>query len=363
MSFDRVFALALRIIRQFLRDKRTLALIFLAPIFVMGLLAYLITSPSSNLMVGLSLPEGVPFKELILEKMEGYGLDVESIQASQAVSRIQEGAIQAALIVPQEILNPAPGTPPRIRLVLEGSEPSTTSQILEKLSLLIRDISPSLLGGKTLPELETEFLYGGKDFDTVDYLAPVFISFFVFFFVFLLSVVSFIRERTRGTMERLLASPIRRAEIIAGYAFGFLVFALIQSIIILLFAIYVLGIQYRGSLWLVYLVNLFVILAAVSLGIFLSAFARNEFQAIQFIPLVIIPQAFLSGFFWPVEQLVPVLQAFSYCMPMTYATWALKGVMIKGQGFGEIWPYILILLAFTAFFFFLASISVKRSAE
>lgn len=146
-----------------------------------------------------------------------------------------------------------------------------------------------------------------------------------------------------------------------GYALGFLIFALIQSLIVLLFGIYVLGIQYRGSLWLVYLVNLFVIFAAVSLGIFLSSFARNEFQAIQFIPIVIIPQALLSGFFWPVEQLAPVLQVFSYAMPMTYATWALKGVMIKGQGLGEILIFLLALCGFTIFFFLLAGFSIRRA--
>jgi len=363
MSLNRIFALATRIIRQFFRDKRTLALIFIVPILVMGLLAYLITSPSESLRIGVSISEEIPFREQLLQKMESYGLEVKLIEPSQAFSLIQSEELQGALIFPEDLLNFKSGAPLRIRLLLEGSEPSISSQILEKLSLFLREVSPSILGAAAFPELKPEFLYGGEGFDAVDYLAPAFVSFFVFFFVFLLSVVSFLRERAHGTMERLMASPLKRGEIIAGYALGFLIFALIQSAIILLFVIYVLGIQYRGSLWLVYLVNFFVILVAVSLGIFLSAFARNELQAIQFIPIVVVPQALLGGFFWPVEQLVLFLRVFSYCMPMTYATWALKDVMVKGQGFGEIWPYILILLAFTIFFFFLASISVKRSAE
>ncbi|MCR4428808.1 MAG: ABC transporter permease [Caldiserica bacterium] len=363
MALDRVFALALRIIQQFLRDKRTLALIFIVPVVVMGLLAYLISSPNQNLEIGLSLPSGFPLEKVIQQNLETYGLKSRIIAQEEAIPLLQKGEIQAALFIPPEALNPSSLKGAEIKVILEGSDPSTTSQIMEKLSLAFRDLISQIPGGAGFPNLVPEFLYGGEGFDIVDYLAPVFISFFVFFFVFLLSVVSFLRERTRGTMERLLVSPIERGEIILGYALGFLIFALIQSLIVLLFGIYVLGIQYRGSLWLVYLVNLFVIFAAVSLGIFLSSFARNEFQAIQFIPIVIIPQALLSGFFWPVEQLAPVLRVFSYAMPMTYATWALKGVMIKGQGFGEILVFLLALCGFTIFFFLLAGISIKRAPE
>lgn len=363
MSLDRIFALACRIIQQFLRDKRTLALIFLVPILVMGLLAYIITSPSQNLEIGLSFPSGFPFEKTIQEKLEAYGLKSRTISPEEALPLLKNGEIQAALIASPEGFSLSSFENTEFKLILEGSEPSTTSQVMEKLSLLFRDLVFQISGKREIPHLVPQFIYGGENFDVVDYLSPVFISFFVFFFVFLLSVISFLRERTRGTMERLLVTPIERGEIIIGYALGFLVFALIQSLIVLLFGIYVLGIQYKGSLWLVYLVNLFVIFAAVSLGIFLSSFARNEFQAIQFIPIVIIPQALLSGFFWPVEQLAPVLQVFSYAMPMTYATWALKAVMIKGLGFGEILVFLLALCGFTIFFFLLAGISIKRAQK
>lgn len=363
-SLDRIWALALRVIRQFRRDRRTLALLFLAPLFVMSLLAYMIQSPSSSVRLGLSLPSAAtPLQGVVEEALRAQGLEVTAIQEQDARELLEEGKLDAALLFPQDLLQVlAAGGQPKVELWLEGGEPSINGEVMARLTAFLHNLSDILPNLPALPELVTTYLYGGADFSTVSYLAPAFVSFFIFFFVFLLSAVSFLRERSRGTIERLLVSPLSRGEIVLGYALGFLLFALVQSAIILLFSIYVLGIHYLGSLWLVYLVNFLVILSSVGLGIFLSAFARNELQAVQFIPIVVIPQILLGGFFWPLQQMAPALRWIAQAMPMTYAIQALKAVMVRGQGLAVIWPQLLALLGFTVLFFLLAALSVRKTA-
>ena len=158
------------------------------------------------------------------------------------------------------------------------------------------------------------------------------ITVFAFLFTFMITSVSFLRERQSGTLERLLASPIRTREILGGYMAGFLPFALLQSLIVLGYATLVLHAAVRGPTWLVFAVLILLVLGVVNLGIALSFEARNELQVIQFIPLVLLPQVFLSGLFWPVQTLWPPLQWLSKLFPMTYAVKALREVMLAGTG-------------------------------
>jgi ABC-2 type transport system permease protein len=181
-------------------------------------------------------------------------------------------------------------------------------------------------------------------------------------FVFILTSVAFLRERVAGTLERLQATPINQIEIIVGYMLGFALFALIQSLIILIYTIYGLKVHYMGNLFTVFIVELLLALMAVNLGVFFSTFARNEFQVVQFIPLVVVTQVFLSGALWAVEDMPTWLQPIAWLMPLTHANYALRDVMIKGYNLMEVGWYVLALIGFTAALIFLASRTIKRQA-
>src|SRR5207244_3713599 len=133
---------------------------------------------------------------------------------------------------------------------------------------------------------DPQYLHGGPEYTFNDSIAPVFIGIFSFFFVFLLTSIAFLRERSQGTIERVMASPMTRTELVIGYILGFLLFGLVQSLMILLFVIYALRVHYSGNLSLIFLVTALLTIGSINLGIFLSAFAQNEFQIVQFIPLV-----------------------------------------------------------------------------
>jgi len=198
--------------------------------------------------------------------------------------------------------------------------------------------------------------------NVLDYIAPALLATLALFFSFLLTGISFLRERSQGTMERLMASPVSRLDIVVGYLFGFFIFALTQTLIILLFTIYVLDVHYYGDLWQIFVFQVVIIAGAVNLGIFISTFARNEFQMVQFIPLIIIPQIFLCGVIWPVEQMPDYLQWLSVILPLTYAVDGLRDIMLAGRSLLDVGLELAVLIGFAIIISALAAITLRRGA-
>ena len=196
----------------------------------------------------------------------------------------------------------------------------------------------------------------------LDNIAPALLATMALFFSFLLTGISFLRERSQGTMERLMASPVSRADIVVGYLLGFFLFALTQTLIIVLFTIYVLGVNYHGDLWQIFIFQIVIITGAVNLGIFISTFARNEFQMVQFIPLILFPQVFLSGVIWPVEQMPNYLQWFAKILPLRYGVDGLRQIMLYGKSLADVGTDLLVLVGFAAIVSVLAALTLRRSS-
>lgn len=196
----------------------------------------------------------------------------------------------------------------------------------------------------------------------LDFIAPALLATLALFFSFLLTGISFLRERSQGTMERLMASPVSRLDIVLGYLFGFFTFALTQSLIILLFTIYVLDVHYVGDLWQIFVFQIVVITGAVNLGIFTSTFARNEFQMVQFIPLILFPQIFLCGVIWPVEQMPDYLQWLSAILPLKYAVDGMRDIMLTGKSLLDVGLELGVLVGFAVFISFVAAVTLRRRA-
>lgn len=381
MNIPRILALIGRIIRQILHDKRTLALIFIVPLFIMTIL-YLVLNGSSNPpTLAIVRPTGTGSEQvnkLLDTLLPGSDtLKHIDIKAGQVDTTLNNGDADAALIFPENFTQQlASRQHPTVQIKLEGSDPSIASAMNNQIKGLVKQLSVALAGaqsGPGAPNLPpnansaslisigtTQYLHGGPEYTYTDSLAPVFIGIFSFFFVFLLTSVAFLRERSEGTIERVMVSPLKRTELVMGYVCGFILFALIQSSIILLFVVFVLRIHYSGNLALVFLVSALLTLGSVNLGIFLSTFAQNEFQIIQFIPLVFGLQILLSGIFWPLAQLPDLLRPVSYILPLTYANEALRDVMLKNANIGAIASDLTALLIFALIMIGLSSLTTRR---
>ena len=194
----------------------------------------------------------------------------------------------------------------------------------------------------------------------LDRVAPGLLAVFVLFFTFILTGVGFLRERAQGTLERLQTTLVGSFDIMLGYMLGFLLFAVVQTVVILAFTIFVLRIEYVGSLWEIGAVLLLLVTVAVSLGIFISSFANNEFQVVQFIPIVLAPQIFLSGVIIPVEQMPTLFEWISVVLPLTYAVEALREIMLRGAGLAALWPELAAIGVFSVALLTAAVATLRR---
>jgi len=206
----------------------------------------------------------------------------------------------------------------------------------------LRENSPL---GSSMQFLNVVNVYGeGAEF--IDFFAPGIMVLAVTMITVILTIISFVRERNNGTLARLFSSPMTAGELVGGYALAFGVIATLQSIELLALGVLLFHIQIVGSVLLALLLIVLLALGIEGLGILLSTLARNEFQAIQFIPLVMIPALILSGIFWPVESMPSFFKPLSALLPTTYAVNALRSVMVRGWDASEIWREILILVVF-----------------
>jgi len=192
-------------------------------------------------------------------------------------------------------------------------------------------------------------------------IAPVVLALVVFFLTYLLTAIGFLRERTAGTLERVLVAPVSRSGLVVGYMLGYGVLATVQSVVLLVAAVAFLHVDFAHGIPLFVLVVLLGALTALGVGIVLSLFAENEFQAIQFIPVVITPQAILGGTFLPVEQLPPYLEWPARAMPVTHLIDALRYV-VNDRGTTEVFQgSVLVLAVFATGAVLLAGVMVRRT--
>ena len=366
MSPRRVRAITVRILSQFRHDRRTLALLFVAPLLILTLLDLLLRGGSSQPAAGVVNMDSGPLGSTIAARLESSSLvSATAMERAAAESKLHDRRLTAYVLLPSDFTDRALNQHElRPEIHLEGSQPGPSQQALQAVSQAVLAAIGALpvQGGPPRFSPQVSYVYGGPNLDTLDYLGAALIGLVVFFLVFVITCVSFLRERTQGTLERLMATPLRRAEIVLGYMIGFTVLALIQSAEVLVFSLYVLKLYNAGSVWLIFLVAILMAIAAVNLGIFISMFARTEFQAVQFIPLVIVPQFLLSGILVPVSSEPGWMQVLSKVLPLTYAVDGLRSVMIRGADLS--WAAVQldtgVVFGFCVLMVVLASLTLRR---
>jgi ABC-2 type transport system permease protein len=361
MKPERVRAVTRRILSQFRRDRRTLALLFIVPLVILGLLGYLLRGGSAHTPMGVvNLDQGPLGARVADSLVHSSRVKASLLDASTASRKLADGAIAGYVVLPSDlsakVLSGGTISP---EVHLEGTQPSPGADVIQALN---QALIAALAGAGPKLSLKVTYLHGGSGLDTLDYFGPAFIGLIVFFLVFVVTSVSFLRERSQGTLERLMASPLRRGEIVLGYMLGFGLVALVQSLLVLVFALTVLRIHNEGNVLLVFLIEALLAIGAVNLGIFLSMFARTEFQAVQFIPIVLVPQVLLSGILFPIANEPGPLQYLSNVLPLTYAVYGMRDVMLKGSDLasGGLQLDLAVAVVFAVAMIVLASTTLRR---
>ncbi|WP_315637207.1 MULTISPECIES: ABC transporter permease [Microbacterium] len=234
---------------------------------------------------------------------------------------------------------------------------ATAGRVLTQLrhdprSIALMLIAPSLLVGLFA------WLFSEQD-GVFDQFGGAILALFPFIVMFLITSITTLRERRSGTLERLMTTPLEKADFILGYALAFGLMAVLQAVITVSFAVGVCGLDVDGPLWQLGLVAVVDALLGTALGLLASAFAQTEFQAVQFMPLLVFPQIILGGLFMPRDQMPDVLYAISDWLPLSYAIDTINAVAAGDEGWDVFGP-LLIVVAFAVGALVLAALTLRR---
>lgn len=234
---------------------------------------------------------------------------------------------------------------------------ATAGRVLSQIrhdprSIVLMVVAPSLLVGLF------SWLFSEQD-GVFQQLGPAILALFPFIIMFLITSITTLRERRSGTLERLMTTPLAKGDFIVGYALAFAVAAVVQAVVTVAFAVVVCGLSVEGPLWQLGLVAVADALLGTALGLLASAFARTEFQAVQFMPVLVIPQILLGGILMPREQMPEALQTISDWLPLSYGIVAINGVTAGETGW-DLWAPILVIFAFAVGALILGSLTLRR---
>lgn len=330
-------SLILRVIRQMKGDRRTLALLLFAPLLVLTLIYLLLGNPDYRPSIAVrELPHNLV---LSLERQDA---DIISFPSGEdVVQYLKDGEADAVLWMDTKGLH--------LQMLESSSKTAIVSTVVKNAAVALNPSSG----------LSVAFVFGTDTDNNFNALGYVFLGILSFFFVFVISGMALVKERSSQTLERMLMTPVRRWEVVAGYTLGYGVFAAIQSILVVAYTRYVLGLDCAGSLLLVMLVMVLLAFTAVSMGALASIFANSEFQVMQFIPIVLVPQIFFSGLI-PLDTMPWGLGNLGYATPVYYGCTALHKIMKQGAGIIEIWPWLAGLLAYMTLLSVLNILALKK---
>jgi len=387
MDFRRMLAFTRRILMQFRHDRRTLAFILLMPLLMMLIFGYTFGGEPKGLEIAIvdldeniqivGQQQSVSIAHDIIENLNAETFTINYYGSfSDAEQALKDNAVWAVFYFPanfsQNLLQRLSSTgnqdiSSQIRLLLDGTNPNVDSTIAKELQSALKKTNDQMRLIFNLPShpdaISIESVYEYTDMEDVrfiDYFAPGVICFAIMMVTIMITLLIFINERRFGTLQRLLSSPAHESEIVLGYSLAFALIGIFQCIVILLAAILIFGITIVGNVFIALLVVILLAIGHQGFGILLSSGAKNELQAVQFIPLIIFPAILLSGLFWPVESIPSFLQPLSYFIPLKYGIDAERAIMLKGWGLGEVWFDVFILILFAVLTLSLSVLLLKR---
>ncbi|MHA1910572.1 MAG: ABC transporter permease [Candidatus Kariarchaeaceae archaeon] len=369
--------IAHRLMLHVIKDRRSLGMILIMPIMISIVFGYAISGKVENAPIdiinldqssieGEAEVQGVTQNITINigDRISGFleldkRVDVhysDDIDASK--DRVESGKRTSYILFTvnftQNMFNP---TITNVSLIVfnDPTEPNVRREVL----VALRDAFSALResAGIDLPiSIAEEYAFEGAEFSSFDIAVPSIIGFIISYLIFFFSVIFAIKELLLGTRRRMFMTPIRHRDATLGFGLTLSIVAIIMVISTLVIEMVIFNVKVQGNIPLLLVAGFIFGLTFVFMGIFISNFATNELQAVQFVPLLTMPQLALSGFMVPVDSLPEWLQPVSLALPLTYGIEIFRGIMLKGYGIVDLWVEFLAIIAFSLFFLILSTV-------
>ncbi len=368
----RLVALIRRETRQVLRDRLSLGVLLVLPVFLLVMFGYAISMDVTGIpMAILDFDRSAASRDLAESFFRSDSFVRKPDLASYGpVDRLLDtGAVTAVLVIPQDFdRDLRRGEGAEVQVIIDGSDSTRASTALGYIDGVIADRSRKLAGPVAVrperrggPAVEPEpRIWYNPELDSTQFLVPGLITLIIIISAVISTALSIVREKERGTMEQVIVSPIRPAELILGKTVPYFVLSLLVTWAVILASVLMFGMTIKGSLALLFLVIVLFLLGSLGLGMLVSAIAETQQVAFLIaIILTFLPSFILSGFVFPIRNMPLPVQAVTYLIPARYFLAALRGIMIKGTGWREIWPDAASLAVFAAVILTVSSVRLS----
>lgn len=345
--------------RHILRDKRTMLILFGMPVVMMLLFGFAITTDVKNVRTVVVTSQMDHLTRRAVEQLgqsEYFTLTATVASPAEAERLIRSQQADMAVVFAPDFASKKSG----LQLIVDGSDPNMAQQWTNYAQQVV---AGSLGDASTLSVVNSKMLYNPQMKSAYNFV-PAIMGMLLMLICAMMTSISIVREKERGTMEVLLVSPVKPLMVIIAKAIPYMVLAFAILIVILLMAHYVLGVPLVGSLFWIIAVSVIYILLALSLGLLISNVAQTQLVALLLSAMVLLmPVVMLSGMMFPVESMPQVLQWIAAVVPPRYYIEAMRKLMIMGVGIGEVLKEVLVLAGMTVVLLTIALAKFKTRLE
>lgn len=347
MNWRRLWAIVVKELRQMRRDRVTLAMIVGIPVMQLALFGYAINLNLRGLDAAIADQAGTAGSRALVLDMLATGV-VEPVAEARTPDELMDlmrrGEISVGVFIPHDFERRRIEGREAVQVLVDGSDTVVQSAAIQLAQLPID-------GGAAPPRgqgpISVVGLYNPERRSAVN-IVPGLVGVILTMTMVLFTGVAIVRERERGNMELLIATPLSRSELMVGKVAPYAVIGLVQTTVILGLGVWLFQVPVRGTVLDVYLSAMLLIVANLTLGLLISTRARTQFQAMQMTFFVFLPSILLSGFMFPFAGMPAVVQWLAEVLPLTHFLRLVRGVMLRGAHLHELWPDVLALVAFTA---------------
>jgi ABC-2 type transport system permease protein len=374
MSFRRYKAIAHKEFLHILRDPPSLFAALAIPLLLLLLFGYALTLDVDRIPTYVYDQDQTPQSRAVIERFRGsrYFEILGTVENYRQIEKdIDRSRILLGLVIPRNFAHQLEvGKEADVQLLLDGSDSNTASialgyaeALLQLYALELREAAQNRKGAPPMavPVEARIRVWYNEDLKSKNYIVPGLIAVILMIISALLTSLTIAREWESGTMEQLLSTPVRPAELLLGKLSAFFVVGIVDMLIALFVGVFVFGVPLRGNVALLFFTSCIFLFGALCWGIFLSAATRSQLLAYQAgVITSFLPAFLLSGFIFSIENMPKVIQAVTYVTPARYFVTILKGIFLKGTGVRILWIEILLLVLYALVLFVIATRKMRQ---
>ena len=357
MSIVRTLTVARKELFHIVRDRRTLAVMFLIPIVQLFLLGYAATTDIEHLLTAVLDGDRTPESRALVEayKVSDYFDVIAYVESEEALARlVDRGVVRAGMIIPSGYgAAVVAGETASVAFVVDGSDPTIANAVLSSAQSVGQAQSTRIveqrlgISAEDMMAIEVRSrVWYNPEMKSANFMIPGMMAVILYFLTSLLTALSIVRERETGTVEQLMVTPIRPLELVVGKVLPYVVVAFFNVLEVLTLAVFWFDVPVNGSVALLLALSALSLMTCLGIGIFVSSVSNTQQEAMLLIFFTLLPSIFLAGYLFPLEAMPHFLQVISYLIPLRYMVSIMRGIIVKGVGLDVLAGQVGMLLIF-----------------